>query len=152
MIDGEVVESWHRSVTGGCGDLGKGPKSAVEVRLDVVDNDVVNAIAPAILRGASIVRQAVPDLQPTGDVADSDVPDGDVGDLADGTYVSTALCLVLRAQQNGKAGLREPAPAVFEEVAFEKDTLRILELKQVLGNERTTVDAAHESRLAFHPD
>src|SRR5579872_2867950 len=112
----------------------------------------MNAVAPAILRGASVIRQAVPNLQPTGDVADPDVPNGDVGDLAGGAYVPSALCLVLRPQQNGKAGLREPAPAVFEEVAFENDPLRVLELKQVLGDERTTVDAANESRLTLHPD
>src|SRR5215470_11901186 len=57
----------------------------------------------------------------------------DIGDKADWTDIgSVATGLVLGRKQNVGAGLREAAPGILQDVAFDQNSLPLLQLKIVL--------------------
>ena len=51
-----------------------------------------------------------------------------------------------------KPGLSDAAPTVVEEVAFEQNTLGILDLKKILGDEGLPRSASHKTWRSRHPD
>src|ERR1700675_1826612 len=94
---------------------------------DIVDNNVMDAVAFSRRSVSSAIGGNVGDLNASADVADWGVADPHLSDLAEGTVFIFFydVVLVLRSQQNGEPHLRESTPAVFENVVFRQHPLRI---------------------------
>ena len=83
VVNDDIVQ---RDGKTGCGrDLHKHPAAVVKLGLNVIHDDVVNAVPPAIRRGSAIGRGRVCEYETAGNMADAALPDGDVSDQATGT-------------------------------------------------------------------
>src|SRR5438093_6930670 len=60
--------------------------------------------------------------------------------------------LILGGQKNGKTGLAEAAPTVLQHIAFEKNTLCILQFKVIFYYERPAGNTGYKARLSLLPD
>src|ERR1035438_9868290 len=84
-------------------------------------------------------------------MADHNVTNRDVRDLAVRTDVRAATSLVLGSQQDGKAHLRETTPRVLHNVAIDQDALRVFQFEEIFDNKWIPVCSTHVSGLPFHP-
>ena len=115
MVNADIVQS-RRCRNARChGDLREHAKAIVEIGLDVVHNDVVDAVATTVFGRAAVGRNSVSNLEAAGNVADRAIPNRDVGDLAGRAHVYRTDGLILWRQQNCESSLREPAPSCFPE-------------------------------------
>src|SRR5215469_9904900 len=81
VINADIVQGSDRGFSGSGGDLRKDAAAVVEVGLNVIHDDIVNTVAPAILSRSAIVGDAVADQKSSSHMADDAVADGNVGDL-----------------------------------------------------------------------
>src|ERR1035438_5438807 len=84
-------------------------------------------------------------------MADHNVTNRDVRDLAVRTDVRAATSLVLGSQQDGKAHLSETTPRVLHNVAIDQDALRVFQFEEIFDNKWIPVCSTHVSGLPFHP-
>src|SRR5436309_2052383 len=85
-------------------------------------------------------------------MADPDVTDCHIRDLACRAKIQLARSLVFGSQQDGKAHLRKSTPRVLHDIAIEQDPLRVLQLEQILDDKWIPVRPAHVTGLPLHPD
>src|SRR5262249_38802464 len=125
--------------------LGEETISLVFDVVDVVDRQIMNAVALPGQCDTSIGGNTISHLQAAAHVADLRVANRNIGDFAERTDVGGADGLVLRTDDHPESGLGEPAPGIFQNVAFEENALRVLQFEQVLDNKRLAVPSANKA-------
>src|SRR5208282_4036610 len=104
-------------------DQRKISEALVDLSLDSFDQDVVNAVAPALGTESSRIGRNVSDREPAADVDDLDRTNRHIRHHATRALVSLAC----RHENNREAGLRETAPGIFQQIVFEQNPLSVLE-------------------------
>src|SRR6202034_323788 len=118
---------------------------------DVIDHDIMNAVAFASGCLSSARRVHIRNDYTGAHMADGGIPNGHVGYLADGAYIALKRRLVLRSQHYGVPCLGEPSPVIFEDVVFGQHALRVFQLQMILYDERVSSCSADVAGRAHHP-
>src|ERR1035441_2204507 len=129
MIDLDVVHSGLRG-----GELTDTAATLEVLVVQIVGEEVVNAVASTVGGSAAGGCGSVGDEQDSGNTANAVEADGYVVDAAERAFIR----LVLGGQEDGISGLAESAPAVIEEISLEQDADRALELEVVLDDVRVS--------------
>src|ERR1700722_354882 len=129
-------------------DLKQSTQAAVCLSINVVEDNVVNTIATTSARRSARVRNSGAHHHAVRRVADMAETNGHIRSPAK----RALIILILRREQNGESRLREPTPDIFENIVFEQNSLRILELEQILHNKRFPRRSPHEPLASQFPD
>ena len=120
----------------------KEPAQAGVLLIDVVHHNVVNAESGRSFRrraSVSTSRKSGGQNNATAGVGDLRISDRDICDLTYRAHVPFVLSmLIFGSEKYAETILRETAPNVFHQVAFDQDTRRILQF-QVISNAKRLI-------------
>ena len=134
-------------------DLCKFAGTVELVTIDIIDHDVVDAIALPVEGGATVICQDVGDLKSTTHMANRGIANRHIGDLANRAEMEAiGPALILGCQHDGKTDLGETTPTVLHDVAIEQNTLPIFHFKQVLDDKWIAVRAPYVAGSAVGRD
>src|SRR5258708_32823528 len=121
---------------------------------NIVESDVVDAVAGAAGCFTAVVGKNGGDLHARGRVTHFAIADGHISYQTSGAQIAVSMRvgLVLGRQQQGVPLLAESPPRVLGDVAFKQHALSILEFEVVFDDKRIAVVAAHKAGLSGHPD
>src|SRR6266496_1990190 len=108
----------------------------------------MNAVTLAGSGLSARIRPYVDQRKYGADVFDAVIANGHIRHRAYGA----AVFLIFRTEEDGVTVLAESSPRIFKDVAFEQNALSILQLKQVLHDERPAGRASDKARFSGLPD
>src|SRR5437667_7435226 len=108
----------------------------------------MDTVALASCRWSFRVGKRVGNLQCAAHMADLVVSDRHICYSA----VRALVPLVFGGYKNRKTRLAEPAPSIFQDVAFEKNPLCILQFKMIFHDKRSPGSPSHKAQLSLLPD